>query len=82
VPQLQESKMATCSVRYESHLSDKARSSESSRFSITKIRYAYIWVSYNIPPNSKPKYSQENFILEQNQNIHYVAELEHFKPLS
>jgi len=28
--------MATCSVRYEPHLSDKARSSEESRFSITK----------------------------------------------
>jgi len=28
--------MATCSVRYEPHLSDKARSSEASRFSITK----------------------------------------------
>jgi len=33
--------MTTCSVRYESHLSDKARSSEASRFSITKIWYAY-----------------------------------------
>jgi len=28
--------MATRSVRYEPHLSDKARSSETSRFSITK----------------------------------------------
>jgi len=37
VPQLQESKMTTRSVRYEPHLSDKARSSEVSRFSITKI---------------------------------------------
>jgi len=42
VPQLQESKMATCSVRYEPHLSDKARCSEASRFSITKIWYAYV----------------------------------------
>jgi len=41
VPQLQESKMTICSVRYEPHLSDKARSSEASRFSITKIWYAY-----------------------------------------
>jgi len=30
----------TCSVRYEPRLSDKARSSEASRFSITKIWYA------------------------------------------
>jgi len=28
MPQLQESKMITCSVRYETHLSDKADSSE------------------------------------------------------
>jgi len=28
-------------VSYEPHLSDKARCSEASRFSITKIRYAY-----------------------------------------
>jgi len=28
--------MASCSVRYEPHLSDKARSSEASRFSVTK----------------------------------------------
>jgi len=34
--------MATCSIRYEPHLSDKARSSEASRFSITKIWYAYL----------------------------------------
>jgi len=34
--------MATCSVRYEPHLSDKARSSEVSRLSNTKIWYAYI----------------------------------------
>jgi len=40
VPQLQESKMTTCSVKYETHLSDKTRSSEASRFSITKIWYA------------------------------------------
>jgi len=40
VPQVQESKMATFSVRYEPHLSDKARSSEASRFSITKIWHA------------------------------------------
>jgi len=33
--------MTTCSERYEPHLSDKARSSEASRFSITKIWYAY-----------------------------------------
>jgi len=32
VPQLQKSKKATCSVRYEPHLSDMARSSEVSRF--------------------------------------------------
>ena len=32
--------MTTCSVRYEPRLSDKARSSEASRFSITKIWYA------------------------------------------
>jgi len=35
--------MTTCSVRYEPHLSDKARSSEASGFSITKIWYAYDW---------------------------------------
>jgi len=41
VPQLQESKMATCSVRYKPpHLSEKARSSEASRFSIKKIWHA------------------------------------------
>jgi len=34
-------KMATCcSVRYEPHLSDKAGSSEASRFSVTKIWHA------------------------------------------
>jgi len=33
--------MTTRSVRYEPHLSDKSRSSEVSRFSITKIWYAY-----------------------------------------
>jgi len=32
--------MATCSVIFEPHLSDQARSSEASRFSITKIWYA------------------------------------------
>jgi len=42
VPQLQESKMTTCSVRYEPHLSDKARSSEASQFSTTKIWYGYL----------------------------------------
>jgi len=36
----------TCSVRYEPHLSDKARSSEASRFSITKIWYAYLIISF------------------------------------
>ena len=36
--------MATCSVRYEPHLSDKARSSEASRFSITKIWYVYVYI--------------------------------------
>ena len=30
-------------VRYEPHLSDKARCSEASRFSITKIWYAYAY---------------------------------------
>jgi len=36
--------MVTCSVKYEPHLSDKARSSDASRFSITKIRYAYFTI--------------------------------------
>jgi len=29
-----------------------------------------IWVFYNIPPNFKLKYWQENFIWEKNHNIH------------
>jgi len=33
--------MATCLIKYEPHLSDKVRSSEASRFSITKIWCAY-----------------------------------------
>ena len=36
MPQLQESKMTTYSVRYEPHLSDKARSTDASRLSIAK----------------------------------------------
>jgi len=40
VPQLEETKMTPCSVRYEPHLSDKARSSEASWFPITKTSYA------------------------------------------
>ena len=46
MPQLLESKMATCSVRYEPHLSDKARS-EASRFSITKNGMPIHWWSYS-----------------------------------
>jgi len=46
VSQLQESKMTKCPVRYEPHLSDKARSSEASRFSITKIWYAYLGIGF------------------------------------
>jgi len=35
-------------VGYEPHLSDKARSSKASRFSNTKIWYAYIYSKYVI----------------------------------
>jgi len=50
--------MATCSVRYEPHLSDKARSSETSRFSITKIWYVYSGWSLQFLP--KPEQDLES----------------------
>jgi len=32
----------------------------------TKLRNRCIWNFYNIPPNFKPKYLQENFFIEEN----------------
>jgi len=34
-----------------------------------KLQNSSIWVSYDIPPNFKPRYWHENFSLEENQNI-------------
>jgi len=54
VAQLQESKMTTCSVRYEPHLSDKARSSKRPGFQSQKCgmpRYSGVGTRENAFPH-------------------------------